>query len=82
MAKMNIGGSWIDPEFHPQRPPEREFLLQFILADDLRSALPQDRERFIRLHDQLQNSAPGCGATCFCSATRAPARSLTVDSAC
>ena len=79
---MNIGGSWIDPEFHPERAPEREFVSQFVLGDDLRGALPQQRERFIRLHDRLQNSALSWRATCFCSATRAPARSLTVDSAC
>jgi hypothetical protein len=39
VAKMNVGGGWIDPQFYAERAPEREFRAQFILADDLRGAL-------------------------------------------
>jgi hypothetical protein len=39
VAKMNVGGGWVDPQFYAERTPGREFRAQFILADDLRSAL-------------------------------------------
>ncbi len=35
VAEVNIGCCWINAEFHPQRPPEREFLAQFCFANDL-----------------------------------------------
>jgi hypothetical protein len=38
VAKVDIGGGWIHTQFHAQRPTEREFLTQFLLVNDLRSA--------------------------------------------
>ena len=39
VTKMNVGGGRIDSQFHAERTFEREFRVQFILADDLRGAL-------------------------------------------
>jgi hypothetical protein len=65
VAEVNVGTGWIDTELDAQRPAKRELFAQLRLTDDLRCALFQKNERFIRLHDPSRNGAPAAASALF-----------------
>ena len=51
VSEMQIRAGGINPELHPKRPAKRELRPQFLLANDLGSALFKNGKRFVGLHE-------------------------------
>ena len=61
MAEMQVGRARVDAKFHAKGTAERELLFELRLTDDLRGALFEGGESFVRLHDGIvQQRRAGC----------------------
>src|SRR5204862_6479080 len=78
VPKVNIRCRRVHPKLDEQGSVQRKLLAQFAIIDDLRGALFQQRQSFVRLHEPVtayRTRLSRTSETCFCSTTRAAARS-------